>query len=508
MVQRLVDLALRLQFIVLATTALLLAAGLAAYRELDIEAYPNPVPPMVDIITQPEGWSAEEVERYITIPLEIGLAGMPGLDHVRSQSLFGLSDIKCYFKWSIKYDQARQEVINRLQFIHLPNDIAPTLSPWNAIGELFRYTLRGKGYSLRDLKTAEDWVLERQFKQVPGVIDVVSFGGESKQYHVAVDPFRLRGQGQTLTQLMDAIQHANKNVGGQRLVIGEQAYTVRGIGILRNVHDIEDVVVSERNGVPTRVKDVATAEVGSAQRLGIVGQDDSPDVIQGVVLMRYGGQTARTLEGIHSRVEHIEKNNILSPGMEIVPYYDRGNLVRLTTHTVLENLLVGMLLVSVVLYHLKIHHRMLRVEPTQRRKRRGHHRKPIGTIAVDKPRQHRKLRMAFCHLRVGDFRHHARAQHERLDRSEAEAKSDRCRSPLRHVRGQSHHEHNGVATLLGAHRRHIQGPRVLLDRLLLALDLNDYREHDLARGIAKLQDKVGSELDGEHLVLSGLHDGH
>ena len=160
---------------------------------------------------------------------------MPALDHVRSQSLFGLSDIKCYFTWAITYRDARQEVINRLQFVQLPTPMQPSLSPWNAIGEVFRYRIVGKGYTTRDLKTAEDWVLERQFKQVPGVIDVVSFGGETKQYHVGVDPFRMRGQGVRLEQLMHAIQTANTNVGGQRLVIGEQAYAVRGVGLLRDV---------------------------------------------------------------------------------------------------------------------------------------------------------------------------------------------------------------------------------------------------------------------------------
>ena len=167
------------------------------------------------------------------------------------------------------------------------------LSPWNAIGELFRYNIVGKGYSLLDLKTAEDWVLERQFKQVPGVIDVVvSFGGESKEYHVGVDPYRLRGQNVSLTQLIAAIQNANQNVGGQRMNIGEQAYTVRGIGLLKNVHDIEDVVINEQKGVPVRVKDVANADIGHSPRLGIVGHDSNADVVQGVVLMRYGGRDA------------------------------------------------------------------------------------------------------------------------------------------------------------------------------------------------------------------------
>src|SRR5580704_15355649 len=350
MIQRLVDFALKMPFIVLATATCLVIAGLGAYARLDIEAYPNPVPPLVEVITQPDGWSAEEVERYVTVPLEIGLAGMQGLEHTRSQSLFSLSDVKCYFDWSTTYEKARQEVINRLGFIQLPNGNQATISPWNAIGEVFRYSVQGKGYTTRDLKTAEDWFLERQFKQVRGVIDVVSFGGETKQYHVAVDPFRLRGHGIQLSQLMSSVQAANTNVGGQRLVMGEQAYTVRGIGLLRDTHDIENVVVTAQKGVPTRVRDIADVDVGYAPRLGIVGHDDDPDIVQGVVLMRYGGETQPTLVGIHQRIDYIRSNHILPPGMDIVPYYDRGNLVKLTTHTVLENLVVGMLLVSIVLF--------------------------------------------------------------------------------------------------------------------------------------------------------------
>src|SRR5271170_7675068 len=236
-------------FIVFSGAVLLIVLGLAAYKELDIEAYPNPVPPLVEVITQPPGWSAEETERYVTIPLEIGLSGMPGLDHIRSQSLFGLSDVKCYFGWGTEYKEARQEVINRIQFVPLPTGLQAQLSPWNAIGEVYRYRVVGNGYTLKDLKTAEDWLLERQFKQVQGVIDVTSYGGETKQYHVEVDPFRLRGHGVTLNQVTGAIQNSNQNVGGDRLFMGEQSYDVRGIGLMGarpgfQAHDIENVVVA------------------------------------------------------------------------------------------------------------------------------------------------------------------------------------------------------------------------------------------------------------------------
>jgi cobalt-zinc-cadmium resistance protein CzcA len=327
----------------------LVAVGSYAYSELNIEAYPNPVPPLVEVIAQPPGWSAEETERYVTIPLEVGLSGMPGLDHIRTQSLFGLADVKCYFKWGTKYEDARQEVINRLGFTPLPPGIQPSISPWNAIGEIFRYTVEGKGYTVEELKTAEDWILERQFRQVPGVVDVVSFGGETKQYHVGVDPFRLKGHGVTLQKVVQAIQNANVNSGGQRLEMGEQSYDIRGIGLLRNAHDIEDIVVDNVQGTPVRVKDVAEVSVGSAPRLGIIGVNERPDVVQGTILMRYGSETKPTLAGIHERIDYIRKNHLLPPGMDIVPLYDRGELVGLTTRTVMENVVVGIVLVSLVL---------------------------------------------------------------------------------------------------------------------------------------------------------------
>jgi cobalt-zinc-cadmium resistance protein CzcA len=353
MIQRIVASALRMPLIVFVAALLLIALGLGAYQALDIEAYPNPVPPMVEVITQPDGWSAEETERYVTIPLEIGLVGMPGLDHIRSQSLFGLSDVKCYFTWTTEYKDARQEVINRLQFVALPTGMQAALSPWNAIGELFRYRVVGKGYSLKDLKTAEDWILERQFKHVQGVIDVTSYGGETKQYHVEVDPYRLRGHSVTLGQVTSAIQNANQNVGGQRLPMGEQSYDVRGIGLLGSrasaERDIDSVVVAEQKGTPVRIKDIADVDIGFAPRLGIVGFNGDPDVVQGIVLMRYGGETPITLQGIHERVDYIRKNHILPPGMDIEPYYDRGALVKVTTHTVMENLIVGMALVTAIL---------------------------------------------------------------------------------------------------------------------------------------------------------------
>jgi cobalt-zinc-cadmium resistance protein CzcA len=361
MVQRIVAFALKFRAIVLAGTLITLFGGVFAAAELDIEAYPNPCPPMVETIVQPMGWSAEEVERYVTIPMEVGLSGMSGLQYIRSQSLFSLSDIKLYFAWGTDYWADRQEVINRITtWINLPNGLQAGLSPWNAIGEVFRYTLEGEGYSLTELKTAEDWIMERQWRQVPGVIDVTSYGGTTKQYHVDVDPYRLRGHSVTLAQTISALQNANQNVGGQRMSIGEQSYDIRGIGLLgyygQPVTDISDVVISQPNlvnglntGTPVRVRDVADVSAGFAPRLGMVGHDDDNDVVQGVVLMRYGGQAVPTLKGVIDRLKYIEENNLLPPGMKVAPYYDRGALTKLTIHTVVENAVVGIALVLVVL---------------------------------------------------------------------------------------------------------------------------------------------------------------
>src|SRR5580658_2548545 len=349
MIQRVVAFALRFQVVIIASTLLVIFGGALAYSELDIEAYPNPCPPLVETLVQPMGWSAEEVERYVTIPMEVGLSGMPGLTYIRSQSLFSLSDVKCYFAWGTDYYADRQEVINRMTtWIQLPNGLSSQISPWNAIGEVFRYTLQGKGYTLTDFKTAEDWLMERQWRQVQGVIDVTSYGGTTKQYHVDVDPYRLRGHGVTLTQTINALQNANQNVGGQRLTVGEQSYDIRGIGLLgyfsTPLTDLGDVVVAQgpqgngvNTGTPVRVRDIADVEIGHSPRLGMVGHDTDDDVVQGIVLMKYGGQAVPTLNGIKQKVKFIENNNLLPPGVKIVPYYDRGTLTNLTIHTVVEN---------------------------------------------------------------------------------------------------------------------------------------------------------------------------
>ena len=349
MVRRAVEFALDNPLAVLVLAVALAAGGYWAYTALDIEAYPDPVPPQIETLTQPPGWAAEEVERYVTVPLEVALNGIPGLDHIRSTSVFGLSDVRCYFKWGTSYRDDRQEVLNRLVTATLPNSLQPTLSPENAIGEIYRYIVTGPGSDLLEKKTAQDWILERQFKQVDGVVDVAGFGGLVRQYHVDIDPARLRGHGLALGSVLSAIAAANQNVGANVLNQGEQAFNVRGIGLIRNLDDIRNIVLSSSRGTPIRVGDVAEVSIGHAPRLGIVGQDHDDDVVEGIVLMRVGGNTLATLDGVRRKVDEIRRNHVLPPGVDIRPYYDRTALIHTTVHTVLHNLILGMLLVTAVL---------------------------------------------------------------------------------------------------------------------------------------------------------------
>jgi cobalt-zinc-cadmium resistance protein CzcA len=346
--EKFIHIVMRERLLVVALSAGLLIGGLFAFKYLNIEAYPDPSPPTIEIIAQQSGWSAEEMERQITVPLEIGLNGMPGLDHIRSISLFGLTDIKCYFKYETDYNYDRQETLNRLQMASLPQGVQPELSPTSAVGEIYRYQLIGPGYSLMDLKTAQDWILERQFKQVPGVIDVVSFGGQTKEFHVDLDPNKLIAFNVSISQVMTALANSNSNVGANYLELGVQSYNVRGIGLFKDAEDIGDVAVSSRNGTPVYVKQLGEVSVGAKTPMGRVGRDEQGDIVQGIVLMRRGEQSLPTLERVRAKVERIN-NGALPNGMKIMPYYDRTDLINLTTHTVTRTLIEGMVLVGLIL---------------------------------------------------------------------------------------------------------------------------------------------------------------
>ncbi len=321
--------------------------GFIAFRQLNIEAYPDPVPPSVDIVTQSAGQSAEEMERYITIPIEVQMSGIPHVTTVRTISLFGLSDVKIQFTYDFTYEQAEQWVINRLaQLPALPNNALPQISPTSPIGEIYRYRVVGPpGYSVTDLKTLEDWVLERRFKAVPGVIDVTGWGGKTKTYEITVDQRRLVQYGLSLSQVLQALNNSNVNVGGQTVNIGPQAAVVRGVGLIHSMDDIRKTMVTSSHGIPVVIGDVADVRVEHAPRLGIAGHDADDDVVEGIVLMRRGEQSMPTIERVKDEVERINSSGILPPGVKIIRLYDRSDLIRLTTRTVLHNVLAGVLLI-------------------------------------------------------------------------------------------------------------------------------------------------------------------
>jgi len=342
--------ALKQRVLMILLLLFLLAAGIISFSRLNIEAYPDPVPPLVDIVTQNAGQSAEEIERYITIPIEIQMAGIPHVTAVRTISLFGLSDVKVQFTYDFTYDEAEQWVINRLsQLSPLPNGTLPQISPDSPIGEIYRYRVVGPpGFSVADLKTIQDWILERRFKAVPGVIDVTGWGGKTKTYEVTVDLDRLLEYGVSLQQLLQVLNNSNINVGGQTVNFGPQAAIVRGVGLIHSVQQIRDTMVSANNGSPVRIGDVATVTIGHLPRLGIAGQDNDDDIVQGIVLMRRGEQSLPTIRRVEAEVAKINQSNILPPGVRIEKIYDRTELIEVTTRTVLHNMILGIVLIFFV----------------------------------------------------------------------------------------------------------------------------------------------------------------
>ncbi|HWZ38748.1 MAG TPA: CusA/CzcA family heavy metal efflux RND transporter [Bradyrhizobium sp.] len=344
---RLVSFAVERRFLMVGLFVAVIIGGLVAFRQLNIEAYPDPTPPMVDIVTQSPGLSAEEIERYITIPLETQVAGIKNLNVIRTISLYGLSDVKLQFSFDYTYDQALQQVLNRLsQLTPLLNNAQPQISPLSPIGEIYRYRLVGPpNYSVLDLKTLQDWVLQRRFRTVPGVIDVTGWGGKTKTYEVQVDFNKLVANGLTLPQLLQAVSNSNINVGGNTVNIGPQSAVVRGVGLIRSIDALANTMIASPNGTPVLVKDVATVTVGYQPRLGIAGENNDDDIVQGIVLMRRGEQSSPTIARVEELVERINNSTILPPGVHIERIYDRKDLIETTTRTVLENMVVGICLI-------------------------------------------------------------------------------------------------------------------------------------------------------------------
>ncbi|HEX9487085.1 MAG TPA: CusA/CzcA family heavy metal efflux RND transporter [Gemmatimonadales bacterium] len=322
-----------------------LVTGFYAFLRLDVEAYPDPSPPLVEFITQNPSWSAEEMERQVTVPIETALFGIPGLEYTRSISLFGLSDVKLYFDYGTDYFRDRQEALDRMQFVSLPSNLTPQLSPWSPVGEIYRYRLDGPGYSLNELKAVQDWYVRREVKQVAGIIDVTTFGGTTRQYQAEIDPQKLLAYHVTLPQLLAAVSASNANVGGNYLTLGSQSVNVRGVGLLQTLDDMQQVIVAERNGVPVFLKDLAAVHEGFQPRLGRAGMDGDSDIVEGIVLLQRGEQSLPALRLLRPRIQALNSRR-LPPGMRIHPIYDRTDLIHVTTRTVLHLVLLGLAFVT------------------------------------------------------------------------------------------------------------------------------------------------------------------
>jgi cobalt-zinc-cadmium resistance protein CzcA len=349
MIHHIVQFALRQRFLVLMVTVLIIIAGADSFRRMPVDAYPDLSPPRVELITQWPGHAAEEVERLTTLPLELAMNGSPHLQVMRSISLYGLSDVILTFDEGTDSYFARQVVFQRLSDATLPAGVIPSMAPlFSPSGLVYRYVLESPDRSPQELKTYEDWIIQRVYRSVPGVADDSGFGGTVMQYQVLLDPVKLYNYHLPVVQVLNSLTANNANTGGGFYSQGGQFYYVRGLGLLKTTEDIGQVVVGSANGVPIRVKDIGHVEIGHAPRLGMYGFMKNDDAVEGVILMRTGEQTQKVLEGVEKKTEELNRS-ILPSDVKVRPFYDRSDLVRVTTDTVEGNLLRGMVLVLIVL---------------------------------------------------------------------------------------------------------------------------------------------------------------
>src|SRR5580700_7868414 len=349
MIHHFVQFALRQRFLVLMLVLLVVVAGALSFERMPVDAYPDLSPPMVEIITQWPGHAAEEIERLVTLPIEVEMNGVPHMQVMRSISLYGLSDVIMTFQESTDDYFARQVVFERLSDVQLPSGVAPSLSPlFSPSGLVYRYVIESPDRSPQQLKTIEDWVVERAYKSVPGVADDSGFGGTVMQYQVLLDPAKIYNYHIPMPQILSALAANNANAGGGFYSQGSQFFYVRGLGLVSKTEDIGNIVVGSNNGVPVRVHDVGEVTIGSAPRLGEFGFNKTDDAVEGVILMRRGEQTQNVLKGVEEKTKQINER-ILPPDIKVRPFYDRSDLVRLTTDTVEANLVRGMILVLIVL---------------------------------------------------------------------------------------------------------------------------------------------------------------
>lgn len=348
MINRLIAFSLEQRLVVVALTIMLVGWGVVAFERLPIEAYPELSDVQVQVVSLFPGHAAEEVEKLVTIPVENELNGTPRLTAVRSTSIFGLSVVRAIFQDGTDDYFARQQVLERVHVVQLPPGVDADLGPLSgSIGEILRYTLTSDTLNLVELKALQDWVLERRFRQVPGVVDVVSWGGGLKQYQVQLDPAKLKQHDLGFKQVFDAVAASNANAGGSYIPQGDYAYMVRGIGLLGSTDEIENVVVSAHDGTPVRIKDIGRAAIDHGIRLGVLGRDHDDDLVQGIILMRKGENASEVLERVKAKLTELKE--ILPVGVTLHPYYDRSHLVNMTVHTVEENLVEGAVLVGLIL---------------------------------------------------------------------------------------------------------------------------------------------------------------
>jgi cobalt-zinc-cadmium resistance protein CzcA len=353
MIHRIVQFALNQKFMVLMLTVFIAVGGAVAFKRMPVDAYPDLSPPMVEIITQWPGHASEEVERLVTLPIEVEMNGVPHMEVMRSITLYSLSDIKLTFEESTDPYFARQVVFERLSQPQLPAGVTPSLAPlFSPSGLVYRYVLESPDRSPQELKTYADWVVQRAYRQVPGVADDSGFGGTVMQYQVLLDPVRLYGYHVTVPQVIQQLAANNANTGGGFYSQGGQFYYVRGLGLIRDTQDIGNIIVATANGTPVRVRDIGQVTIGYAPRLGQFGFQDhaknNDDAVEGVILMRRGEQTQTVLQGVEAKTKELN-DHILPPDVKVRPFYDRSDLVRLTTDTVEANLVRGMILVLIVL---------------------------------------------------------------------------------------------------------------------------------------------------------------
>jgi cobalt-zinc-cadmium resistance protein CzcA len=349
MIHHVVQFALRQRFLVLMMAALVVVAGTLSFQRMPVDAYPDLSPPIVEVITQWPGHAAEEIERLVTLPIELQMNGVPHMEYLRSISLYGLSDVIMTFQENVDDYFARQVVFERLAQANLPQGVMPSLSPLSSpSGLVYRYVIESPDRTPQELKTYEDWVIERAYKSVPGVADDSGFGGTVMQYQVLLDPAKIYSYHVSLPQVMAALTANNANAGGGFYSQGEQFFYVRGLGLVTKTEDIGNIVVGNNNGVPVRIRDVGEVTIGNAPRLGEFGFENNDDSVEGVILMLRGEQTQNVLAGVEKKTEELN-HGILPPDVKIRPFYDRSDLVRLTIVTVEGNLGRGMILVFIVL---------------------------------------------------------------------------------------------------------------------------------------------------------------